>query len=175
MRQSFIAPHEKPFLSSLSRLAFFVILVVVMIVLALRAYFVVDMMILEKDTLSLTQERQKFETGMKEADRTIDEIIKQKARSEEIFLNNTVLKESIKNLFDLIPQQITLQYVEIDRSSLILQGTTPTQETFESLLSIPLKSIFHTSQTTFRQSQQGGGYTFISVNRVFSDGESRDE
>ena len=108
MRQSFIAPHEKPFLSSLSRLAFFVILVVVMIVLALRAYFVVDMMILEKDTLSLTQERQKFETGMKEADRTIDEIIKQKARSEEIFLNNTLLKESIKNLFDLIPQQITL-------------------------------------------------------------------
>ena len=90
---------------------------------------------------------------------------KEKALAEEIFSNNTLLKESMKNLFDLVPDQITLKKVEMDRNSLVLYGVTPTQDAFNFLLAAPLKSIFHTSQTTFYLTPQGW-YNFVSTNKI---------
>ena len=71
----------------------------------------------------------------------------------------------MKNLFDLVPDQITLKKVEMDRNSLVLYGVTPTQDAFNFLLAAPLKSIFHTSQTTFYLSPQGW-YNFVSTNKI---------
>ena len=167
MRQSFIVPLNKPLLSLFSRIWLFFIMLVVAIILFFSAYISIDGASLKEATLILNKERQSLEQRTEETDQTIAFITRQKAFAEEIFLNNTLLKESIKNLFDLIPQQITLQSVKMDQRSLVLQGLTPTQDVFNFLLSAPLKSIFHTSQTIFQATPQGG-YQFVSVNRILS-------
>lgn len=118
--------------------------------------------------VDLTNERETLEKRIDEDDEIIGLILRQKALAEEIFSNNTLLKESMKNLFDLVPDQITLKKVEMERNSLILYGVTPTQDTFNFLLAAPLKSIFHTSNTNFYLTKEGW-YNFVSVNKIIAE------
>ena len=115
-----------------------------------------------------TKERERLEIRIDEDDDLIAAILRQKALSEEIFSNNTLLKESMKNLFDLVPDQITLKKVQMEKNSLILYGVTPTQDTFNFLLAAPLKSIFHTSNTTFYLTKEGW-YNFVSINKILGE------
>ncbi len=117
--------------------------------------------------VDLTNERETLEKRIDEDDEIIGLILRQKALAEEIFSNNTLLKESMKNLFDLVPDQITLKKVEMERNSLILYGVTPTQDTFNFLLAAPLKSIFHTSNTNFYLTKEGW-YNFVSFNKIIA-------
>ena len=115
-----------------------------------------------------SQQREALETKIDQDDEAIGLILRQKAVAEEIFSNNTLLKESMKNLFDLVPDQITLKKVEMERNSLILYGVSPTQDAFNFLLAAPLKSIFHTSNTTFYLTKEGW-YNFVSVNKIIGE------
>lgn len=76
---------------------------------------------------------------------------------------NVLLRDSIQNLFDIVPDPITLSRIEMNETTLTLQGTTPTREVFNYMLYPPLKSIFKTTRTSF--SVHGGGYVFTSVNQ----------
>ena len=100
---------------------------------------------------------------------TIDEkigfILRQKAVAEEIYANNIILKDSMKNLFDLVPDQITLKKVIMEKDSLIIYGKTPTKDAYDFLLAAPLKSIFHTSNTIFYLTDEGW-YNFVSTNKI---------
>ncbi len=167
MKQSFIVPLNKPLLSLFSRIWLFFIVFVSFVILAFSAYISLDSSSLREATVILTREQESLEQRADETDEAIKSIIRQKVFAEEIFLNNTLLKESIKNLFNLVPEKITLERVEMQQSSLVLEGITPTQDVFNFLLSVPLRSIFHTSQTTFQTTPQGES-RFISVNRIIS-------
>lgn len=84
-------------------------------------------------------------------------------KAEQISTENTVLKESIRNLFDLIPDGITLSKAELERQSLILYGTTPNKDIYEYMLHAPLKSIFNRTYTSFYP-VENGWYRFVSSN-----------
>jgi len=131
-------------------------------------YIVIEMSSFKSGVVDLTKEREMLEQKIDEDDATIGLILRQKALSEEIFSNNTLLKESMKNLFDLVPDQITLKKVQMERNSLILYGISPTQDTFNFLLAAPLKSIFHTSNTTFYLTKEGW-YNFVSINKIIGE------
>ncbi len=168
MRYSFIAPRPKPFLSLFSKMWVIFIALMSAFMLIFNFYIVYEVRSFKTGIVELTQERQMLETKIDEDDESIGLILRQKALSEEIFSNNTLLKESMKNLFDLVPDQITLKKVQMERNSLILYGVTPTQDTFNFLLAAPLKSIFHTSNTTFYLTKEGW-YNFVSVNKILSE------
>lgn len=104
---------------------------------------------LEKKTLRLEKEIKLIETEVK--------------MGEEITTNNEVIKESIQDLFDLVPDNITLNRAELDKKSLILYGTTPNKDTYEFMLHAPLRSIFHRTYTSFYPIQNGW-YNFVSTN-----------
>ena len=93
MRQSFIVPLNKPLLSLFSRIWLFFIMLVVAIILFFSAYISIDGASLKEATLILNKERQSLEQRTEETDQTIAFITRQKAFAEEIFLNNTLLKE----------------------------------------------------------------------------------
>jgi hypothetical protein len=133
-----------------------------------NAYLVYDISSFKSGMIDLTKERETLEGKIDMDDEAIGLILRQKALSEEIFSNNTLLKDSMKNLFDLVPDQITLKKVEMERNSLILYGVSPTQDTFNFLLAAPLKSIFHTSNTTFYLTKEGW-YNFVSVNKILGE------
>jgi hypothetical protein len=91
-------------------------------------------------------------------------------KADEVYTTNELLKSSIKNLFDLVPDQITLTKSVMEKNRLVLYGMTPTKEVYNFLLLSPLKSIFHENRTTF-YSLENGWYRFVSVNVLHDDGE----
>lgn len=165
MRYSFIPPRPKPFFSLFSKLWMAFIALIALFMLVFNTYIAIEMGSFKEGILELTNQREVLEQKIDDSDEIIALILRQKVLSEEIFSNNTLLKESMKNLFDLVPDQITLKKVEMDRHSLILYGVSPTQDAFNFLLAAPLKSIFHTSQTTFYLTPQGW-YNFVSTNKI---------
>jgi hypothetical protein len=78
------------------------------------------------------------------------------------------MKESIRNLFDLVPDDITLDRAELDSESLILYGMTPNKDTYEYMLHAPLRSIFHRTYTSFYP-VENGWYRFVSSNYLDND------
>lgn len=163
MKYSFIAPRKKSWISGeVSLSLFFFSVSIAMVVLAYlflayktnqfnaaHASFSKDMTDLEKKTLRLEKEIKLIETEVK--------------MGEEITTNNEVIKESIQDLFDLVPDNITLNRAELDKKSLILYGTTPNKDTYEFMLHAPLRSIFHRTYTSFYPIQNGW-YNFVSTN-----------
>jgi hypothetical protein len=83
----------------------------------------------------------------------------------EVESNNLILKKSVKNLFDLVPDQITLTDVVMKREELILKGYSTTKESYTLLLEPPLRSIFDKSQVAFTKDDRGY-YRFISKNII---------
>jgi hypothetical protein len=83
--------------------------------------------------------------------------------AEQVMTENTVMKESIRNLFDLVPDTITLSRAELDEKSLILYGITPNKDTYEYMLHAPLRSIFNRTYTSFYPAENGW-YRFVSSN-----------
>ena len=171
--RSFIAPRPKPFLSLFSKMWIVFIALMSLFMLMFNFYIVFEMRSFKQGMIDLTKEREMLEVKIDENDAMIGSILRQKALAEDIFSNNTLLKDSMNNLFDLVPDQITLKKVEMDRNSLILYGVSPTQDAFNFLLAAPLKSIFHTSQTTFYLTK-AGWYNFVSINKIMSEDEIRE-
>ena len=139
MKYSFIEPRKKHFFSLFSKLWMAFIILMVIFMLTFDFYIVVETKSFKQDIVELTSIREDLENKIDKDDEEISLILRQKALSEEIFSNNTLLKESMKNLFDLVPDQITLKKVQMERNSLILYGVAPTQDTFNFLLAAPLR------------------------------------
>jgi Tfp pilus assembly protein PilN len=74
---------------------------------------------------------------------------------KEVLEANNILKESIQNMFDLIPDQITLQKVVMEKKSLFLRGYTDSAESYKLLLEPPLKSIFTQTKVKFSKDEKG--------------------
>ena len=165
MRYSFIAPRKKHFLSLFSKLWLMFIALMVLFLFSFNFYISVEMSSFKTGSVELTAQREALEKRIDQDDEEISLVLREKALSEEVYSNNTLLKESMKNLFDLVPDQITLNKVEMERNSLVLYGVSPTQDTFNFLLAAPLKSIFHTSNTTFYLTKEGW-YNFVSINKI---------
>lgn len=98
----------------------------------------------------------------------VEFIYTQDAQAENVFTANTIIKDSIHNLFDLIPDQIVLSSAEIDKYSLELRGRTPTKEMYNFRLQAPLRSLFHESYSTFYPAKNGW-YFFVSKNYLNQD------
>ncbi len=90
--------------------------------------------------------------------------------ANKIYTTNSVLKDSIANLFDLVPDRITLSKAVILKNGLILYGITPNKEIYSYMLEAPLRSIFSKTHTSFYQ-LDNGWLRFVSTNYLESDFE----
>lgn len=81
---------------------------------------------------------------------------------------NVLLKDSIENLFDLIPEQITLNKIQMEQYQLVLYGTTPSKQIYTFLLEVPLRSIFTQSRADF-YTLPNGWFNFVSVSKLSAD------
>lgn len=90
------------------------------------------------------------------------------SKAAKIGTANTVLQESIKNLFDLVPNRIVLSKVDIAKNSLLIYGHTPNKNLFRFMLQAPLSSIFTSTSTTFYQ-LPNGSLNFVCKNYINED------
>jgi hypothetical protein len=93
----------------------------------------------------------------------IAQIELQKVMAQKIYTQNSVLKESITNLFDLVPPRITLSKAELLENGLILYGITPNKDVYNFMLQAPLHSIFHKTYSSFYPAENGW-FRFVSTN-----------
>ncbi len=92
----------------------------------------------------------------------------QEAFGMKIYTQNSVLKDSISNLFDLVPQRITLSEAKLLKNGLILYGITPNKDVYNFMLQAPLRSIFQETYSSFYPTKKGW-LRFVSTNYMKDD------
>jgi hypothetical protein len=116
-----------------------------------------------KEQTQLAKEREFLKNDSELLRKKIIYIEKQKQLAEDVATQNSVLKDSMKNLFDLVPERITLSKAILKEKGLILYGITPNKEVYEFMLQAPLRSIFQKTYTSFYPAENGWLH-FVSTN-----------
>lgn len=114
------------------------------------------------------EKKDSLEKEIESLTKSIAFIKEQEALGGYVNSNNIIIKDSIVNLFSLIPDQIHLEKTEIDKNELTMYGFTPTKNIYNELLMPPLKSIFNESSVIFYPIENGW-YRFVSKNKSKED------
>ena len=159
MKFSFITPEQRPLLSIFSKLWLSLIGFVFVVLLVANFFIVYKNYSTKKNIEFLANEQKELSQKIVTTDEISAKLAVQIDAANDIFTSNSILKQSLHNLFDLVEE------VFMDKNSLIIRGITPTKDVFNQLLASPLRSIFTTSNTSFYQSKNGW-YGFISTNKI---------
>lgn len=165
MKYSYITPRQK------SAFTTEVQLLVIFFSITLGMLFITYLFLLFKDysfiedmnEMALTQSELSVEVS--QMTEQIEFIEKENLLAQKVYTQNTVLKDSITNLFDLIPQRITLSQAKLLENGLILYGVTPNKDVYNFMLQAPLRSIFHRTYSSFYPAQNGW-LRFVSTNYI---------
>jgi len=172
MRYSYIKPAPKTALSKDMQLLFTFFSVTLFMLFLTYGFLLFRDYRFEQNRAELIQEEQDFRVSIEEMKSKIAKIEEQNILSERVFTKNIVLKDSIHNLFDLVPARITLSKAEIMQNGLVLYGITPNKDIYNFMLQAPLRSIFHRTYSSFYP-LKNGWFSFVSTNYI--DEESNDE
>ena len=135
------------------------------LLLLVKAYFYT------KDYQSNNQNIITLNTKIVSLNKKKESINLQKSVYENITVKNSLIKDSIKNLLDLIPDPITLNKFLLKKNSLVIYGITPTKDVYNLLMLPPLESIFSNTKTIFYQ-MPNGWYKFKSINTLKANNET---
>ena len=160
---SFTTPKPKKILAEDTKLWLMFIGAVSFLMIFFSLFLLIKSLLFQKDIKEFNQEIIKNKTQIVDYTNKVNFINKEKNIYTQINVNNTLLKDGVKNLLDLIPDPITLTNVKIEKNSLYLYGITPSKEVYNVLLLPPLKSIFNQTTTHFYQ-MDNGWYSFESIN-----------
>ena len=118
-----------------------------------------------QDKADIIKQKKDLQDGILRMNKKITLIEKQKLQSEQVFTKNSVLKDSINNLFDLVPARIILSEANILENGLVLYGITPNKDVYNFMLQAPLRSIFHRTYSSFYPAKNGW-LRFVSTNYI---------
>ena len=163
MKHSLITPRRKKVISGEIQLALFFFMVSIAMVVGTYAFLSYKTYEFKSQHASIGNRIENLNEKTHILEKKIEDIEEAIRLDEGITTNNIVMKESIRNLFDLVPDKITLTRAELGAKTLVLSGITPSKETYESLLQAPLKSIFHRTYTSYYPAKNGW-YNFTSTN-----------
>jgi len=167
LKYSFIEPGKKELIDTTSKMWLGFIVFVVIFLFSFDVLIKFKINSLNKQRVQNTAKISNFKKKIKKLQQDIVFLNQEKSQAEDIYASNTILKNSIKNLFDLVPDKITLSQVIMKKNSLTLYGITPSKDTFNFLLGSPLKSIFQSSNTIFYLNDNGW-YRFVSINKIIN-------
>lgn len=163
MKYSYIKPRKKtPFTPELQIVFTFFFITLIML-FSTYLFLLFKEYRFENDKKQIIEHTKELETDIETMQDQINFIQKQKALAEKIFTQNMVLKDSIANLFDLVPQRITLSRAQLLKNGLILYGITPNKDVYNFMLQAPLRSIFHKTYSSFYPAKNGW-LMFVSTN-----------
>jgi len=163
MKYSFIKPRQKTLVSPEFKLLFFFFSITIVMLLTSYSFLKIKSYMYQSNIEELVTKGETLKNNITLMHEQIAFIKVEKRHAEGIYTENTVLKESIHNLFDLVPEKITLSKALLKEDELVLYGVTPSKEVYEFLLQAPLRSIFHRSYTSY-YAMPNGWYSFVSKN-----------
>jgi len=153
--RSFIQPRKKRLIDRMSSLwlGFIVLVALGLIVFGILIHYKSSFYIKMLDNLH--QQNSSAMKKVKHLQKEATLMRMQGQLAQEVTKANGVLKESIQNMFDLIPDQITLTKVVMEKKSLYLKGYTDSKNSYTLLLEPPLKSIFTQTKVKFSKDSKG--------------------
>jgi len=153
--RSFIAPRKKRLLDRMSTLwlGFIILVAAGLVVFGTLIHYKSSFYIKMLDNLH--QKNSSKIKSVKALEKNVTLVKMQGELAEEVTKANSVMRESIQNMFDLIPDQITLTKVVMEKESLYLKGYTDSKESYTLLLEPPLKSIFMKTKVRFSKDERG--------------------
>ncbi len=171
MSFSYITPRKKSALTKDLQLLLTFFSVTIIMLFLTYAFLLFRDYRFNKNTQEVLQEQEDLRINIELMKNKITVIEKQSMLSERVFTKNSVLKDSINNLFDLVPSRITLSEAQIMKDGLILYGITPNKDVYNFMLQAPLRSIFHRSYSSFYPAENGW-YRFVSTNYIDEESDS---
>jgi Tfp pilus assembly protein PilN len=160
---SFTHPKPKPLVKEDTKLWLVFIGVSLVLYISFAVFLQIKTMLYKKDIKNYEKEIATLNQKIKQIKEEKKFVFKQKTLYEDIMVKNSLMKDSIKNLLDLIPDPITLSSIFFDKNKLIIYGVTPTKDIYNMLMLPPLESIFTETKTYFYQ-MPNGWYKFKSEN-----------
>lgn len=165
MSYSFIKPHRRPILSMFSKLWMGLISAVFLILLAVNFVMIYKNHATARNIQNLGAQQEQLNVQIAQVEGMDAKLKEQIAIASDLYTSNSILKKSLQNLFDLVPNSITVEEIVMEKNSLIIRGVTPSKDVFNQLLASPLRSIFTTSHTNFFRIDNGW-FGFISTNKI---------
>ena len=169
MKYSYIKPRVKTVITKDIQLLFTFFGVTLFMLFSTYSFLLFRDYRFEKDIAEIHQQKEQTQDNILKMNKQITVIEKQSLFSEKIFTKNSVLKDSINNLFDLVPNRITLSEATIMENGLILYGITPNKDVYNFMLQAPLRSIFHRTYSSFYPAENGW-LRFVSTNYIDEEG-----
>ncbi len=163
MRYSYIKPRKKSIFTSEIKLVVAFFAMSIFMLISTYIFILIKNSQFEQDKINILNAKYNIEKNIESMKAKITYIEKQNSLSQKIFTKNTVLKDSIKNLFDLVPQRITLSKAKLLENGLVLYGITPNKDIYNFMLHAPLRSIFHRTYSSFYPTTDGW-LRFVSTN-----------
>ena len=168
MKYSYVKPRKKSAFTPEFKLLVTFFSITIFMLLGTYSFLLFKDYKFSQDRASIVAQRNDLSVTLDEMEREIKFIEKEKLLSEKVYTQNSVLKESITNLFDLIPLRITLSEADLLENGLILKGITPNKDVYNFMLQAPLRSIFHKTYSSFYPAKNGW-LRFVSTNYVEVD------
>ena len=165
MTRSYINPRSKQVISDEMQLVLLFFTISIAMLFLTYGFLKLKIYTFEESVVRIETKKVELKNSTLKMQHQIQIIEQESDRAEKVVTENSVLKESVKNLFDLVPDRITLSEVELNKNSLVMKGTTPSKEVYEFLLQAPLRSIFNNTYTSFYQAQNGW-LSFVSTNTL---------
>ena len=165
MKYSYIIPRKKSVFTAEIQLllTFFSITLGMLFITYLFLLFKDYSFLSDMDDIEVVQSE--LNINIEDMQEQITFIEKENLLAQKVQTQNTVLKDSIANLFDLVPQRITLSEANLLENGLILYGVTPNKDIYNFMLQAPLRSIFHRTYSSFYPAENGW-LRFVSTNYI---------
>lgn len=165
MRYSYITPRKKTIFTRDMQLLLIFFSVTLFMIFGTYAFLKFKDHRFTQEMSEIKTQKEDYRANLAKMDKEIATMEKQLLLSEKIFTKNSVLRDSINNLFDLVPSRITLSEAKIMENALVLQGITPNKDIYNFMLQAPLRSIFHRTYSSFYPAQNGW-LRFVSTNYI---------
>jgi len=165
MKYSYIIPRKKSVFTAEIQLllTFFSITLGMLFITYLFLLFKDYSFLSDMDDIEVVQSE--LNINIEDMQEQITFIEKENLLAQKVQTQNTVLKDSIANLFDLVPQRITLSEAKLLENGLVLYGVTPNKDVYNFMLQAPLRSIFHRTYSSFHPAENGW-LRFVSTNYI---------
>ncbi len=170
MKFSYIKPRKKSIFTPEFQLLSVFFGITILMLLFTYSFLVFKDYRFAQDKIDIINEIENINLNIDDMEKRITFIQKQSVLSEDIFTKNTVLKDSISNMFDLVPSRITLSEAKLLENGLILYGVTPNKDVYDFMLQAPLRSIFHRTYSSFYPAKNGW-LRFVSTNYIDKEDE----
>ena len=170
MRYSYIRPRKKSLLTKEAVLVTTFFSIAFSLLFVTYGFLKFKEYLFKREIQNIYDKKAELKASISKMKSSIAFMEQEASLANRVYTTNSVLKDSIANLFDLVPDSITLSKAKILKNGLILYGITPNKDVYAYMLEAPLRSIFAKTHTSFYQ-LPNGWLRFVSTNYLDNEFE----